>query len=251
MSRSKLGNRELDLDLLRLDLSDLVGHAITLYSEQYTGKPVSTRVLAAADQRVQIDAGGPTSMVANLVNHQTVVLRLPYRGQDLSVRAQLSRSSGGRCYLLLDSKAMPLSQRRFQRVPLIRTVRLATIPIQSMRAHDIARLRWVETGTLNFSSGGLLIELPSGLSKDVLMFLNLELESSGFPRLILGQVRHCFSDDVGKSRAGVEFIIREYREQIRQRVHVTRLPAAVFSYSRADRDHLNQLLANGQLTIEE
>jgi hypothetical protein len=136
-------------------------------------------------------------------------------------------------------------------VPLVRPVRLATVPMQSMRAHDIARLRWVETDTLNFSSGGLLIELPSSLSKDVLMLLNLELQTSEFPRLIMGQVRHCFSDDIGKSRAGIEFIIREHCERIRQRVRLTRVPSTVFSYGRADRDRLNQLLADGQLTIEE
>jgi len=110
---------------ISLDLSRLVGHHITLYTEQIPGKKLQARVVAVHDKQISIDTSGKSSLINNLVSQQKVVLQFAHKGQEISVKATLIRSLGGRCLFIIDERVTPLAQRRFYRVELVKQIKLA------------------------------------------------------------------------------------------------------------------------------
>jgi hypothetical protein len=224
----------------RLDTSEMVGRSVVLFTEQFPGRMLKSRVLSAASGQVELDSGARFAAIENLVNHQEVVLQFVYRGQEISVKSQLRRSAGGRCFLQMDGQVLPLSQRRFHRAHISVPVRLAAYPQVSFRRTDLSRLRWIKTDTINISSGGSLLEVPSLLQADVLLMLNLDLERIPLPQLLLGRVRHCFATDTQAFHAGVEFVVRDDARRLFSPSRRRELPTAIFNYSRADREVLNR-----------
>jgi hypothetical protein len=114
---------------------------------------------------------------------------------------------------------------------------------------NLKDLRWIETETFNFSSGGALICLPSLLAEEVLLLLNFDCHSFNFPSLVLGQVRHCNMQGAGQSYSGLEFIVKEGQPKLSQRIRTLKLPSNVFAYTRNDRNELNKLLAAQECDI--
>ncbi len=226
-----------------LDLSVLVGHEVSLYSDQFPGKPLRGRVLSCQDKQMVLDGGSRADALGNLVANQTVVLQFTYKGEAISLKAQLRKGTGGRCYFVLEDRVTPLSQRKFRRIDLHRLVRLAPFPKATFfAARTLAQLRWIETEMINFSSGGVLLSLPSFLERDVYLLVHIVLKGNVFPNLILAQVRHCFADEEGKFKGGLEFLVKEQCEKLLPPSTRKALPLAVFSYSAINREKLNKML---------
>lgn len=225
-----------------LDLSFLVGREINLFSDQCPGKEMRTRVVSITGRQMLVDGVGRQNAIENLVNNQQVVIQFSYKGQEVSVKAILKRTAGGRCTFHLDEKVVPLSQRRHRRIDLTTDVRLAPFPMSTFSRKNLARLRWIGTSTQNFSSGGVLLDVPGYLERDVYLLINLAIKDSVFPSLVLGQVRHCHSTGDNKFRIGVEFVTKEVAGRILPPTTARELPPVVFSYSVIDRERLNKVI---------
>ena len=224
----------------RLDTSELVGRSVIIFTEQFPGRMLRSRVLSTANGQVELDSGSRFAAIENLVNHQQVILQFAYRGQEISVKAQLKRSSGGRCFLQMGDEVTPLSQRRFYRAHMTVPVRLAAYPKVVFRPTELSRLRWIQTETVNISSGGSLLEVPTLLQKDVLLMLNLDFKRIALPQLLLGRVRHCFPTEQQAFQVGVEFVVRDDAQRLFGNSRRRQLPPSVFAYTRSDRELLNR-----------
>jgi hypothetical protein len=223
-----------------LDLSGLVGRDITLFPEQTPGREYSGRVVSIHDRQIHLDGQNRRTELDNLVNNQRVIIRFVYRGQAVSVRAILRRTAGGRCFFVMEEKVTPLSQRRHLRVPVIKPVRLAPFPMTTFVKKNLPHLRWMETETVNFSSGGALIDIPSRLEKEVFLILNIDLQTEMFPTLILAQVRHNYPADTGRFHTGIEFVVKESARKVVPALTAKELPGPVLQYSAQDRERLNK-----------
>jgi len=236
-----------DVSCGMLDSSCLVGCQIKLFSQQFPGRELRTKILSAADNKLLAESGTRFDAIDNLVNQQMLVLQFPYRGENISVRAQYRRNSGGRCYFILGDRVTPLSQRRFRRVNLVSVVRMATYPLVARGTKELGDLRWMETNSINISSGGLAIEVPSLLEEDVHLLMNIELNNLPLPKMMLGKVRHCWPLEDLHFQVGVEFITREYACRLFSPAVMRRLPAALFAYRGSDREKLNRVITSFEL----
>lgn len=231
-----------------LDLSGLVGHEISLFTEQMPGRELHGRVVSVHDRQIHLDGQNRRNDLENLVNNQNVVIKFPYKGETVSVRATLRRTTGGRCFFLMEEKVMPLSQRRHVRVQFVKPVKLAPFPITTFAKKNLAHLRWIETDTINFSSGGVLIEIPSKLEKEVFLILNIEVQHEAFPTLILGQVRHTYPSETGRFNTGIEFVVAEAAKRVVPALTARELPAPVLQYTAHNRERLNKHIQAGMPT---
>jgi len=227
------------VDASHFDFSLLVGHEVTLFSEQFPGKPLKSKVILARNGEVSIDRSGGSGLIDSLVSNQKVTMRVMYKGQHISVPATLKRSSGGKCRMIVEDRVVPLSRRRFTRVFLSRPVKLAVIPVSTFSRNKLARLRWLETVTVNISGGGVLIDFSSCLEKPTYLFLNIDLVEFPFPPLVLGQVLYSLPRDNGHFLVGLEFIVREEREKRFSLTTLKQLPHVVFEYGKQERVELN------------
>lgn len=224
-----------------LDLSGLVGREVSLFSEQLPGREIKVRVLSVSGRQIHVE-GIRQNAIDNLVINQTIILQFPYKGERISVRAVLRRSAGGRCYFQMEEKVVPLSQRKHRRVGLAVAIRLAPFPVSTFSRKNLGRLRWIETETANFSSGGVLLEIPSYLESGVYLLMNLGLKTEVFPKLVVGKVRHCHSTENNRFRVGVEFLVKEVATQTIPPSTAKELPPVAFSYSVLDREKLNRIV---------
>lgn len=241
MSEHAIKHTELPvLEASTLNYSHVVGHEVILYSDQMPATPILTKVSSHASNRLSIESSGRYRDTELLVNRQMVIVQFPYKGQDISIEAKLIRSDGGRCFLELSEAATPLKRRRFFRIPIRASVRLAALPLVNRRRKSIAQLRWLETGVVNFSSGGLLTEIPSKLDPGVLLLVNFDLPNYEFPKLVVAEVRYCLQNDKLKFRAGMGFVVKEeiidvVPEQLRSMI-----PAIALAYTQSEREKLNK-----------
>jgi len=231
-----------DFDATRLDLSQLVGFELRIFSDQFPGKELHTKATAVSDRQIHVESGQRFGSLENLVNHQTVVVQFQYRGQEISVKANFQRSNGGRCVLMLGETVTPLRQRRFYRIPMSVTVRLANYPVVGFSQKKLNQLRWIETSSLNFSSGGLMVILPSPLDKSSRLLLNVNPHDIDFPALVLGRVCHCFQGEDLQYRIGIEFITSETVRRTIPPSRISGLPPALFSYDSAVREEVNRIV---------
>lgn len=235
-----------DFETGRLDMSDLVGCTIKIFSEQVPGKELTGEVIVATDNEITIAGGRRHQLIENLVNGQKVVLQFSYRGQEISVKAKLKRTEGGQNHFIFDDVVTPLSQRRFTRLAIAKPVRLAVLPLTGFLKGNLAKLRWMETNLVNFSSGGVLATVPSSLVKETCLILNIVLEKFVFPKMILGWVRHCYHKKEDEFRIGVEFMLDDEAKHHFSSAVMRSLPRSMFTYTRADRDKLNKELAESE-----
>lgn len=230
------------IDCLQVELSSLVGRDIILFSEQFQGKPLTSKVILANERTVSIDRSGGAGLIDNLIDNQKVVVQFDQKGQRVSVNGRLKRSRGGRCSVILEKEAVPLSRRRFFRCEIPRLVKYAVIPVVTFNPQKVSRLRWIETDSRNFSSGGILISRPSHLGNDSYLLLNIEAKDFGFPALIIGQVRYCYPVDNSNFHVGIEYIINEQKERHFPLSTIKQLPPAVFEYTAARRSKVDKKL---------
>ncbi len=231
-----------DFAVKQLDVSALVGRNIDVYSHQFPGKPLSSKVVAVTEEQLLVESGGHHDTIDNLVNRQEVVIQFPYRGQVIAVKAVVKRTVGGHCSLLLADHATPLTQRRFRRVPMDLTVRMAPYPVIGSRKTSLERLRWLESETINFSGGGVLVKVPSMLSSNVFLLMNIDFDIYEFPSLVLCKVCHCHQYDDRHFQAGVEFVLKGTLEKMFSEVHRKTMPPCLFQYTAMQRAELNKQL---------
>jgi len=223
------------IDIARFDISSMVGHKITLFSDQFAGKPLSSRVVVASGHTISLDRSGGFGLVDNLVNNQRITVRLEYKGEEIAIEGTLKRVDRGGCKIEFDDKVQPLFRRRFPRVFMHRPVNLAAVPILSFSHSRLSRLRWMITDTINLSGGGTLLDFSTNLESSTYLFLNIVFSEISFPSLVMGQVCHCQQVDDGHFRIGVGFISRE--EQTRHLSHsvISQLPGALTNYDNVKR----------------
>jgi hypothetical protein len=241
-----------DIRVSSLDLSQLVGFQVRLFSRQFPGKELYARVAAATGQRLMIEGGAPTDPIHNLVNHQTVVIQFAYRNEQVSAKAQLQKS-GTRFSLELDESATPLSQRRFLRAEVNYRVNLASFTPAGLMGRRLDRLRWMETDAVNFSAGGALINVPTILHDTVRLLIIIEQKDYQFPSLVLGRVCHGYQYDELNCRAGIEFVTQESAQKMFSPFQASEMPPVLFSYTGSRRERLNRAIlektANTQCQI--
>jgi hypothetical protein len=230
-----------DISVSSLDLSQLVGFQVRLFSKQFPGKELYARVVAAAGQRLIAEGSSPNDLVHNLVNHQTLIVQFSYRNEQVSVRAKLQKS-GGHCAFDLEETATPLSQRRFYRAELAYKVNLASFPASGLVSRRLDRLRWMETGAVNFSAGGALLNVPTILHDTVRLLINVEQANFRFPALVMARVCHGYQYDDLTCRAGVEFVTQERANRMFSPFQMSEMPQVLFSYTSSRREHLNRAI---------
>ena len=226
-----------------VDLSTLVGHEVTLFTDQYQGKPLSTKVVMVNGGVISLDRSGCNGMIDTLVTNQQVVVQFVHKGQRISVDATLKRTSGGKCSLVLGEKLTPLSRRRFKRFDINRPVKCAVLPSSDFNARRLSKLRWIETSSINISSGGLLMSLPKQVANDSYLLLNIEIGDLDFPALIIGQVRYSYPIDSFRFNIGIEFVVSDLKEKHFSPSTIQKMPPVVFAYTASRRKELNRELA--------
>ncbi|UCG61696.1 MAG: hypothetical protein JSV52_15525 [Candidatus Zixiibacteriota bacterium] len=236
-------NDELSMSMDQVDLSSLVGHEVTLYSEQYRGKPLTTKVVLVTNGILAVDRSGSGGMIDSLINNQKIVVQFVYKGQRISVDATLKRTAGGKCSLVLGEKLTPLSRRRYRRYEINRPVKCAVVSPADLDARRIARLRWIETDSINFSSGGVLLCLPRNIGNHTYLLLNIDMHDFDFPALVIGQVRYSYAIDSFRFNVGIEFIVSDLKERHFNSSTLKRLPPVVFEYDASRRAELNKELS--------
>ncbi|UCD62824.1 MAG: hypothetical protein JSW34_08640 [Candidatus Zixiibacteriota bacterium] len=243
-SLKTMRNQIASIDASEVDLSSLVGREVTIYTDQFQGKALQTKVVMVAGNMITVDRGGGGGMIDCLINNQRAIIQFEHKGQRISVGVVLKRTSGGKCSLLLGEKVVPLVRRRFRRYELVTQVRCAVLPPGHIDARRISKLRWIETESINFSSGGVLICLPKHLSKDAYLLLNLGVKDFKFPPLVIGQVRYSYPIDRFRHRIGSEFIVNDVKEKHFAKPLIKSLPPVVFDYTASRRFELDRELAS-------
>jgi hypothetical protein len=233
----------------RLDLSKLVGFQVRVFSKQFPGRELHARIVAVTARRLISETGPRNDAVENLVNHQTVVLQFPYRGEEISVRARFLKSGAGHCAFDLENRATPLAQRRFHRLCTTYGVNLAPFPAAGLVNRKLERLRWMGTTAINFSAGGALLTVPTILHSTVRLLLNIQQSSFRFPPLVFARVCHCYQYDEFNCRAGIEFITREQADRMFSPSQRSGMPPVLFSYTSARREALNRAIREWDSTI--
>ncbi|HOP05787.1 MAG TPA: PilZ domain-containing protein [candidate division Zixibacteria bacterium] len=225
-----------------LDLSTMVGRSVTVHSEQFPGRPLATRVIEARENSLTLDRGGAERSIDTLVSNQQIALCFQYKGEEITVAALLKRTSGGRCRIFLDDKALPLMRRRFIRVRMSFPVRMAVMAGPAFHPKKLKNMRWMETESVNLSGGGLLLDLSSRLEKGTKLFVNLALDQFEFPVLMIGCVRHSIQPETGHFYTGVEFLTdMQARVEVPENI-LKLLPPAVFEFTAPKRAEMNQAL---------
>lgn len=231
-----------NFDVESLDLSRMVGQPVTVFSKQFPGKPIPSHVVSTSVNQLRLCSDGHENTLANLVTSQKVIIQLPYRGEWLSICARLKKTDGGQCNFVFEGPVIPLSQRKFVRVTEKYPVTMAAFSHQTLAQRPLNKLPWIKTETLNFSSGGALVQVPGFLENDLYVLMNIKVNYENFPVMVLGQVRYCYPDENSRPRAGVEFVVRELAEVKYSRTILKRLPEPVLTYTAPVREKINRII---------
>ncbi|MDF1545008.1 MAG: hypothetical protein P1R58_07895 [bacterium] len=233
------------IDSNLLDLASLVGREVVLYSEQYPGKPLSTRVIMVNNKSMAIDRGKSSGLINELIDSQKVVLQFEYRGELVSVDATLNRSPNGKCTLSIAERVIPLTRRRFDRFPIELSTKLAAFNVKTFDPQNMGKLRWLETRTINFSCGGLLVGMSSQIKRRTYFLLNVDTAELEIPKFMIGEVRHSFQVDHGGYRIGMEFVVNEKKARHFSQFTIQSLPESFFEYTISQRAGIKKQLAAG------
>lgn len=235
----------INFDLSDLDLTELIGQPVTVFSRQFPGKPLPNKIISSSKRELQLQSDGSFGSMSNLVNSQRVIIQIPYKGEWISVRATLKKTDGGRCSFVLEDRVVPLSQRKFVRIRRKCEVQLAAFSFQTFAQRPLNQLKWIKTNATSFSSGGALVEVPGHIDKGLKMLLNIDIDLNGFPELVLAEVRYCFVNEHGQRVAGVEFVVREVAQKQYSIAILKQLPRLVLKYTAPVREKINRLIQAG------
>ncbi|MCK4633150.1 MAG: PilZ domain-containing protein [candidate division Zixibacteria bacterium] len=233
-----------EIDTTQLDLSQLVGYEIVIFSEQFPGKKLTSKIISSSNKEVTIGRSGGGGLVDDLVSRQNVYAQFDYRGQRVAVRGMVRRTGGGKCKLILESQMVPLLRRQFNRMAIDSTIRMAVVPTSGFSCIKLEKLRWLETRTLNVSGGGALFTHSSQLGESACLLVNMNVEDIAFPPLMTARVRHTNPNETGSYQVGIEFVVKEtFRKSIPSGV-VSQVPAAALCYSSNARITINEQITS-------
>jgi hypothetical protein len=121
-------------------------------------------------------------------------------------------------------------RRRSIRMRMNRMAGFAPLPKKLEEDLTMSDLQWRATSTVNFSSGGALMELDDKFDVDDLLLIHLDMGDLFFPPFALGRVSYTQEIESGRYRTGVMFITNEDKEEYLPAEVVERLPGEVFDY---------------------
>ena len=161
----------------------------------------------------------------------------------MAASALVRRTHNGGCNLLVNSSVQPMYQRQFTRFKTSKDVALAVLP-NNFDRDKITKLRWMHTRSLNFSSGGVMLNLPSMLSEKSYLLMKIDAVDYDFPQLVIGNVRYCEIKDTNQNITGVKFIVADKKNNHFSSLILKNLPANAFELNKARQIMLDELLKN-------
>ncbi len=201
--------RDITLDKGNVDFSLLVGREVLLITEQFPGKVLRTRVIGVKGNNLIIDRSGSGGLINQLICRQHIEVHFLYKDQPMVFHSVVSIPREGKIEIPIADDLNPKVRRKFVRYDYGREIKLTYFDMAHIKTARLNKLKWMETGTLNIGGGGMLIEIPTVLTRENYVIFNLGLEEIGLPKLMVGRVRHCQRDGRAGVRAGVEFLIKE------------------------------------------
>lgn len=216
---------------IQSDLSSIVGREVLIISDRFEGKPLKSKVLLANESVLSLDRSGNNGLIDEFKNDDKLMIQFDFKNQRVSAEAVVARTAGGRCNIKLSSKIEPLLRRKFRRYQVSHEVNLAILPMINLTPSKINHLRWLKTDSLNFSSGGMLLNLPSSLNSKTFLLMNIESKELEFPRLIVSHVRYNLPQDNYTYHTGVQFITNENKAKHFSQITLNNFPKTAFEYS--------------------
>ena len=64
-----------DIETNQIDLSSLVGREITIFTDQFQGKPLRTKVIMVTGGVLSVDRGGGSGMIDCLISNQKAIVK--------------------------------------------------------------------------------------------------------------------------------------------------------------------------------
>jgi len=233
-----------------IDHSEFMGRELKLHTGQFPNRTLTTRIVAVNGRNLMIDRSGSGGLVDDLINNQEIEVSLSYRGEPVIFKSKIAVPKKGRLIIPLAENVFPQLRRAFERVSIIKDVKLTYFDNVSISSARLNKLKWIETESVNISGGGILVEVPANLGDDYFMILHLELEGIEIPRLLVGRIRHCQLRGTHQFCAGVEFMIKEnYREKLPKNL-LRNLPASLFDFNDDFRRRIDEFLNRKQRDLE-
>ena len=233
-----------------LELSTLVGREILIQSAESQGSSLYCKVVMVHDNSISIDRGGDDPGISILQNNG-IIVQFDYKGQRVSAKAKLYRTQGGRSTIVLDEQVIPLSRRMFKRYEIHCAVRCAILPVQRIIEANISKLRWLQVEAINISSGGLLLPVPSKITNNTFLLVNIALENPILPNLLISQVKHTTTVNNFNYKVGLQFVIHEKREEYFSELVMKKLPPQSLEYTIKKRNQFDKFLLENLSQIEE
>ncbi|MFH2036172.1 MAG: PilZ domain-containing protein [Candidatus Zixiibacteriota bacterium] len=229
-----------------INRADFMGRELTIKSEQFPGRILTTKVVGIYGDCLLIDRSGSGGLVNELINNQKISVQVTYRGEPVIFESKIVSPMKGRMYIPISQQLIPKIFRAFERYSLMLDVRLAYFNNTGISTTRLNRLKWLETKTKNISGGGIMVNLPVDLTKDFFMILHLGWDHPDVPKLLLGQVRH--SHQAGnKFDVGIEFVIKEtYRNNLPVSL-IRNLPEKLFEFSDAGRKKMDNIIKDEKI----
>lgn len=246
--KDDIKNRMKSIDL---ELSILVGREMLVLSDRFKNNSIYTKVVMVHENIISLDRGGEGNEINNVESELDVVVQFAYKGQRLSAKAKLSQTSSGRSNVVLQETVIPLNRRMFKRYYHKCQVRCAILPILRIIESDMSKLRWLEVESLNISSGGILLPIPSKITENTYLLLNIGFENQYLPNLIIGQMRHTQMINNYNYHVGVQFILKEEKENFFSPLTIKKIPPKALDYTIKNRNLFDKFLYENMSKREE
>ncbi len=247
-NNAKTKNKMMSKDL---ELSSLVGREMLVLSGQFENNSQYTKVIMVHENIISLDNGGEGNELNRVDNNTDIVVQFDYKGQRLSAKAKLYRTIKGRSNIVLHETVVPLSRRMFKRYELTCQVRCAILPLQRIIESDMSKLRWLQVDSINISSGGILLPIPSKIKNDTYLLLNIDYENPHLPNLIIGQVKHSQSINNYSHHVGTQFILQENKENYFSPLVLKKIPQKALDYTIKTRNRFDKFLLEKLSKTEE
>lgn len=197
------------LSRTNVDFSVLVGREVKLLTEQFPGKILQTRIIAVKSNNLIVDRSGSGGLVNQLICRQNVEVHFIYKDQTMVFHSTVSIPREGKIEIPIAGDLNPKVRRKFVRYDYGHEIKMTYFDMAHIGTARLNKLKWLETGTLNIGGGGMLVEVPSQLTRGNFVIFNLGLEDFILPKLMVGRIRHCVNAERKGNTAGVEFLVRE------------------------------------------
>lgn len=234
-----------------LELSTLVGREVLVLSNFFKNNSLYSKVVMVHDNIISLDWGPENDEITQLKNDQEIIVQFDYKGQRLSAKAKLFKTASGRHNIILNETVVPLSRRMFKRYKCNCQVRCAVFPIQRIVESNISKLRWLQVEALNISSGGILLPIPSKITDNTYLLLNIDIENPFLPNLVIGQVKHAHSINNFNYQVGTQFIIHENKDNHFSSLTLKKIPSKAFEYTIKTRNLFDKFLLKNLSKREE